>query len=263
MGISLTLIHSDYLQQYDDAENIDWSEISLRLTKAPKNTTQDFEYYIVSSSLFSSKIEGNTLDFNSFYRNRGKLNLSKSKEIDEIENLVKAYSFASQNDFSIENFLTTHHILSETLVEDFERGNYRKHQVGVYDSSTGRPLYMAVEAEYIKNEMDKLFADIEILTKSELSHREVLYFASMIHLWIAMIHPFADGNGRAARLAEKWFLSIKLGNIAWSINSEKYYWDNRIDYYKNIALGYNYYVLKWERCMPFLEMLPQTILEIK
>jgi len=28
----------------------------------------------------------------------------------------------------------------------------------------------------------------------------------MLHIWLAQIHPFTDGNGRAARLLEKWFL---------------------------------------------------------
>jgi hypothetical protein len=59
-------------------------------------------------------------------------------------------------------------------------------------------------------------------------------------------------------LLEKWFLVSKLGMSAWSINSEKYYWDNRPDYYQNIALGYNYYALYWDRCLPFLLMLPEA-----
>jgi Fic family protein len=83
----------------------------------------------------------------------------------------------------------------------------------------------------------------------------------MIHLWVAKIHPFMDGNGRSARLLEKWFLVATLGMSAWSINSEKYYWDNRPEYYQNIALGYNYYVLYWDRCLPFLLMLPEALKE--
>jgi Fic family protein len=97
--------------------------------------------------------------------------------------------------------------------------------------------------------------------KRELSYKEVFYYASMIHLWTAKIHPFMDGNGRSARLLEKWFLVSKLGLSAWSINSEKYYWDNRPDYYQNIALGYNYYALYWDRCLPFLLMLPEALKE--
>jgi Fic family protein len=33
----------------------------------------------------------------------------------------------------------------------------------------------------------------------------------LIHLRLAQIHPFRDGNGRAARLIEKWFVAEKLG----------------------------------------------------
>ncbi|MBL0098191.1 MAG: Fic family protein [Bacteroidetes bacterium] len=33
----------------------------------------------------------------------------------------------------------------------------------------------------------------------------------MIHLVFVKIHPLNDGNGRSARLIEKWFLAQKLG----------------------------------------------------
>jgi Fic family protein len=70
-----------------------------------------------------------------------------------------------------------------------------------------------------------------------------------------------DGNGRSARLLEKWFLASKLGKAAWSVNSEKYYWDHRPAYYQHIALGFNYYALHWERCIHFLLMLPTAMAE--
>ena len=84
----------------------------------------------------------------------------------------------------------------------------------------------------------------------------------MIHLWLAKIHPFGDGNGRAARLLEKWFLISKLGMSVWYLNSEKHYWDNRPAYYQNIALGFNYYALYWDKCLPFLLMLPDALEDI-
>lgn len=259
MGKHLKLISSEYLKEYSDKVNIDWFEVFNKLTSKTNFTLEDFEYYIISSSLYSSKIEGNTLDANSFFRNRDKKATPKKKEVQEIETLMEAYKFASENKLNRTNFLKSHNILSKTLLPLKERGVLRKEQVGVRDSKTLRPVYLAVEPQYLKDEFSKLFDDIDELLKRELSHKEIFYYASIIHIWVAKIHPFSDGNGRSARLIEKWFLVSKLGMAAWSINSEKYYWDNRPDYYQNIALGYNYYALHWERCISFLLMLPKAM----
>jgi Fic family protein len=259
MGKHLKLISPEYLNLYSDKLNTNWMEVFNKLKSKTAFTLEDFEYYIIASSLYSSKIEGNTLDVNSFFRNRNKKTSVKKKEVREIETLMQAYKFASENHLNRTNFLKSHAILSETLLPAKERGVLRKDQVGVRDSKTLRPVYLAVEPQYLKVEFSKLFDDIDTLIKRDLSHREVFYYASMIHIWLAKIHPFADGNGRSARLLEKWFLVSNLGLSAWSINSEKYYWDNRSEYYENIALGYNYYALHWDRCIPFLLMLPKAI----
>jgi Fic family protein len=261
MGKHLKFISSDYLETYTSECKTDWLGVFHKLRSKTGFTTEDFEYYLIASSLYSSKIEGNTLDANSFFQNRGNKSFPKKKEVQEIEDLVKAYRFASENNLNKTNFLKTHEILSKTLLPAKERGKIRKQQVGVRDSKTLRPVYLAVEPQFVNGELNKLFADISELTKRDLSSNEVFYYASMIHLWTAKIHPFGDGNGRCARLLEKWFLVSKLGMSAWSINSEKFYWDNRPAYYQNIALGYNYYSLYWERSIPFLLMLPVALKE--
>jgi Fic family protein len=73
------------------------------------------------------------------------------------------------------------------------------------------------------------------------------------------IHPFQDGNGRAGRLLEKWFLATHLGAKAWQIPAEQYYKENRPEYYRNIKLGENYYFLDYDQCVPFLTMLPRAL----
>lgn len=257
----LTLLSAEYLQEYSEKAEVDWAEVFSKIKEKTQFTIDDFEYYIISSSLYSSKIEGNTLDANSFFRNRGKKSSPKKKEVQEIETLMEAYKFASENNLNSPNFLKAHALLSKTLLPVKERGKLRNEQIGIRDSATLRPVYMAVEPQFLEAEFNKLFDDIDVLLQSELSPKQVFYYASMIHLWLAQIHPFGDGNGRSARLLEKWFLVSKLGMSAWSVNSEKYYWDNRPDYYKNIALGYNYYSLYWNRCIPFLMMLPKSMLQ--
>lgn len=259
MGKHLKFISSEYLETYSLECKVDWLGAFRNLPSRANFTSEDFEYYLIASSLYSSKIEGNTLDANSFFRNRGNKGFPKKKEVEEIEDLAKAYRFATGNEINKANFLKTHAILSPTLLQKNEQGKLRKRPVGVWDSKTLKPVYLAVESEFVDQEINKLFADISELINRKLTYKEVFYYASMIHLWLVMIHPFSDGNGRSARLLEKWFLASKFGTSGWSIISEQYYWDNRPDYYQNIALGYNYYALYWERCIPFLMMLPEAL----
>jgi Fic family protein len=120
-------------------------------------------------------------------------------------------------------------------------------------------VYLAIEPEFVKEAMSAFFVDLDILLKRDLTKSETIYFASLIHLIIAHIHPFRDGNGRAARLLEKWFLTKKLGDDFWKLSSEKYYKDHQQDYYNNINLGVNYYELNYDKCMPFLLMLPKSM----
>jgi len=209
MGKHIKFISSAYLDVYSSKCKIDWLEVFHKLRSKSSITIEDFEYYLIASSLYSSKIEGNTLDANSFFRNRGNKSFPKKKEVQEIEDLVKAYKFASENNLNKTNFLKVHEILSNTLLPVKLRGKVRKEQVGVRDSKTLKPVYLAVEPQFVNEELTKLFADISELLKRELSYKEVFYYASMIHLWTAKIHPFMDGNGRSARLLEKWFLVSK------------------------------------------------------
>jgi Fic family protein len=154
--------------------------------------------------------------------------------------------------------LEAHQILTQSILVKKERGKIRKVKVGV--RSEGRLIYMAVEPEYVAQELEKLFGDISILLKTKLTTTEVFYYASYIHLVFVNIHPFVDSNGRATRLLEKWFLARMLGENAWCITSEKNYWDHRSIYYKNLQIGVNYYEVHYEKSIPFLLMLPNSLI---
>lgn len=176
----------------------------------------------------------------------------------EIDDLIRAYNFAMKNKLSKTTLLEAHRMLSTTVLSlKSQRGKLRTQPVGIF--SSGKVEYMAVEPKFVKEEVGKLFFDIKELLMRDLSHTELFYYASFIHLLFEKIHPFMDGNGRAGRLLEKWFLSEKLGPHAWSIQSEKYYAKHREEYYQKIHIGYNYYTLKIEQCVPFLLMLPMSL----
>lgn len=259
MSKAHNLIDFQYFDEFIDRLPSNFHKNLASLPSNKEFTNKDFEFYLVASALFSSKIEGSSLDFNSFYRNRGKNKKMafKPKEVDEVEDLVSAYKFAVDNKLNEKNFLQAHKILSKHLLAPFARGKYRKITMGVWGSE-GR-VYQAVEFDLVQGLMEDLFEDIKYLLTLDLGEEEIFYHASMIHLWFVKIHPMSDGNGRSARLLQKWFLASKLGKRAWAINSEKYYWDHRPEYYQNVALGFDYYHLNWNRAMPFLLMLPYSL----
>ena len=229
------------IQQYDFSEN-----------------KGGFDYLTKSSAVFSSNIEGNSIDLNSYMNyelNKDKFKVGK--EIEEIEDLIEAYEFAQNNSLNEKNLLTCHKIFSETLLIKSKRGKYRIDQVGMFEKSG--LAYLAVEPELVEKEMEKLFQDIEELLSSKLTDSEVFYFASLIHLRFAHIHPFRDGNGRAARLLEKWFITENINRDFWKIPSEEYYKLNQAKYYETINLGVNFYELNYDKCVEFLEMLPNCL----
>jgi len=216
------------------------------------------DYLTKASAVYSSNIEGNSIDLNSYMNYElNKKKFKPGKELTEIKNLVAAYEYAQDNPLREENFLHCHEIFSETLLIKEKRGKYRSEPVGVYSKSG--LVYMAIEPEFVESEMDLFFQGVEELLKDELSEVEAFYFASILHLRLAHIHPFMDGNGRAARLLEKWFLTSKLGQKFWKIPSEEYYKNHQAEYYETINLGVNFYELDYDRCLLFLEMLPNSL----
>ena len=217
-----------------------------------------FDYLTKASAVYSSNIEGNSVDLNSFMNyemNREKF--GKEKEIEEIENLIEAYQFAQNNRLNEDNFLHCHKVSSKTLLIKSKRGAYRTESVGVFGKSG--LAYLAVEAEFVPVLMKEFFEDMNQLLTTKLSNEEVFYFASLIHLRFVHIHPFMDGNGRMARLLEKWFIAEKSGKRFWKIPSEKYYKDNQQTYYRTLNLGVNYYELNYEQCLDFLVLLPNCL----
>lgn len=217
-----------------------------------------FEYLTKSSAVYSSNIEGNSIDLNSFMNyEMNKDKFKSGREIEEIENLIEAYAFAQHNKLTEKNVLNCHKLFSNTLLIRSKRGKYRNEQVGVFGAAG--IAYMAVEPELVDKEMKIFFRDVDELLSSDLHEIEVFYFASLIHLRFAHIHPFRDGNGRAARLIEKWFITEKLGHDFWKIPSEEHYKKNQAKYYETIHLGVNFYELNYDRCVGFLEILPNCL----
>jgi len=218
-----------------------------------------FQFYKSVSSVYSSKIEGEDIDFDSYFKHRFmnvKFQADYTKKADD---LYSAYDFIDSNKLTLENVRKAHSILSSNLLPKDLQGFIRTNPMFVLNSND-QIEYVAASADSVKFELEKLFNDIELLQHKELNSYEIFYYDSLIHLVFVKIHPFQDGNGRTARLIEKWFLQEKLGEKANSIQLEKNYFQNLKAYYNNIKkLGLEYEELDYKRCLDFLLMTVGSI----
>jgi filamentation induced by cAMP protein fic len=252
----VNLITDSLLNSYKEAQKLTLHKHLNALERKAKRVPLDF--YTTTSAVYSSSIEGNFLDFDTFTKYKLSEIKAKGKSYNEIENLRLAYEFAQQNDLTEKNLLKAHKIATKHLIENKNyQGQYRN--VGVFVVKNGIPVFTGCPTEQLSTEMARLFEDITILLDKEQNLTDSFYYASMLHLCLVQIHPFADGNGRMARLLEKWFLAETIGGRAWLIPSEKLYHKRINQYYKNVHIGATYDTILYQNALPFLLMLPMAL----
>lgn len=231
---------------------------SFNELKEAEISTENFSFYTSVASVFSSKIEGENIELDSYIKHK-KFGVEFLPDYTrKIDDLYEAYSFAQHNNLNQKNISEAHKILSKNIVSPNWQGKFRTQNMYV-STPDGKIEYVAASPFEVENEMIKFYSDLELLLNSNLNFEETFYFASMIHLVFVKIHPWNDGNGRSARLLEKWFLAQKLGEKAWFLQSEKMYYQNHETYYKNIReLGLEYESLDYSKALSFLLMLPKS-----
>ncbi len=213
-----------------------------------------FNFYNAISSVYSSKIEGEAIELDSFFKHKF-LNIPFQQNYTEkADDLFSAYQFIFSHSLTYENVLQTHRLLAQHLLPPDQQGKIRTNMMYVINKDGGIE-YVAAAPGSIQMELSALFEDIEFLLSEPLNFKEVFYYAAYIHLAFVKIHPFQDGNGRTARLLEKWFLMEKLGKKAMAIQLEKNYYNKLENYYSNIKhVGIEYITLNFEKALNFLLM---------
>lgn len=223
-------------------------------------STDSFSFYTSVASVFSSKIEGEEIELDSYVKHKRFQIEFKPDYTKKIDDLYDAYSFAKSNILNADNISEIHKLLSKNIVDKRMQGKHRIQNMFI-TTDEGKIEYVATLPDEVDSEMNKLYDDIKVLIDKKLSFPEVFYFASFIHLIFLKIHPWNDGNGRSARLIEKWFLAEKLGDKAWFVQSEKFYYLNQKQYYNNLRnLGFDYENLDYNKAVPFVEMLYKSII---
>lgn len=259
MKIALSIISTDLLASYKEQVS-DSLQRDFDALKDAEASTATFSFYTSVSAMASSKIEGERMDIDSYVKHKMLHTEYQPDLTQKPDDLYNAYLFAQQHDLSKEHFLQAHAILTKHLLSASKQGAFRTGNMVVMEHNTGRIQYEAAPGQQAAPLFDKLWQDIDTLKATVLTHTEVFYFASYIHMAFVNIHPFEDGNGRAGRLLEKWFIAEKLGTKAWYLQSELYYYNHVNEYYKNLnRLGVFYEELDYSKALPFLLMLPASL----
>jgi Fic family protein len=218
-------------------------------------STADFSFYISVASVYSSKIEGESMELDSYIKHKKMGVLFQPDYAKKIDDLYEAYSWAQQNTCSLDNLNRAHAILSRNLLATPFQGKYRT-GLKYVTTPDGKIDYVAAAPEFVTPEMEKFGADLAMLCTANLSIEQAFFYASMLHLVLVKIHPYTDGNGRTARLLEKWFLAEKLGPNAWLLTNERSYYEHHAAYCTNLrSLGLEYETLDYSQALPFLKMV--------
>ena len=153
--------------------------------------------------------------------------IGPQKEIQEVKNAYNAYEMINSVDaYSIKDLLKVHSVMTFLTVN--ESGEFRKGNEGVFDEN-GNCIHICPPPEQVNDLMNQLFNWM----KKNKEDIHPLILSSIFHYEFVFIHPFADGNGRTARLWQNIILSSWKELFEYlPIESQIYKYQN--DYYKAI-----------------------------
>ncbi len=151
----------------------------------------------LKSSLFSARIEGNTLTLDEMIRRP-----SKDQRQVEIYNILKALNWLSERplkDLTAKDLLTLHAMVMKGIIDNQNQGKFRIDNSAIYNSA-GIAIYLPPPPRQINLLIQKLL----VYTNSS-KESFVPIKAALAHYIFEKIHPFLDGNGRVGRLV---FLAV-------------------------------------------------------
>ncbi|MFZ2410975.1 MAG: Fic family protein [Candidatus Methanoperedens sp.] len=174
---------------------------------------------LIKLHIYSSTVtEGNTASNEDVERiiNDLPTNLTP-KEIIEIKNTKEALDHIIEvykdTDLDIDLIKTTHQILMRGLIK--EAGMF-------FASPTKRIIGSKWKLPSTSKEIEYLMMSLVSYYHLNKNHIHPLILGSIFHFLFVSIHPFKDGNGRAARLIHS-FILLKSGYPIFAFNPEKKY----------------------------------------
>ena len=160
----------------------------------------------------------------------GKMVIGAQREIQEVKNAYEAYERLPEIDpYSIDDLKTLHGIMTKCVVE--ESGFFRTGEEGVFNGD--RCVFVAPPAKLVNELMENLF---DWMNRARGSVHPLI-LSAVFHYEFVFIHPFADGNGRMARLMHLWYLVQQGYSSALFVPLSEYVNKSRKGYYDAYTLA--------------------------
>lgn len=225
---------SQRLKELREARN------TLELSQAtPGLYVGDLRRHALARSVhYSTRIEGNTLSLSQVETLlRGGQVAAPSAQQREALNYYEAMEYAQSIAASPSPRLTedvlkaAHFIVTKSLPGDYNSGRYRSVQNFVINSASQRAIFRPPPPEQVPGLME------EYVRWLNSPHRDLhpYYRAGLAHLNLVAIHPFDDGNGRAARVIESLLLYLAGYRAQDLVSLEEYFGRDTQRYYRAIA----------------------------
>lgn len=174
----------------------------------------------LKSSLFSAKIEGNSLLLGEIE------NTSREKEKKEVFNILNAIKYIEELEVSKitkKQILVLHELVMKGLSGNI--GRFRKTPEAIFNES-GVAMEVFPSAMAITDLLNKLLKYLNSGTE-----RFILIKAFIGHLVFEKIHPFVDGNGRVGRLLINLILKSGSFDFVLVVPFEEYIEGHKEEYY--------------------------------
>lgn len=156
---------------------------------------------------------------------------ARDRDIQEIINyrLVLKYLDSVRKDPITEAvLLEIHRITTKKILPKEKSGKYRKVQVRVSDTRTGKASYLPPSAKEVRNLVREFLFWLNRVGSEEI---HPVIKAAITHYVIAAAHPFIDGNGRAARAVSTLVLFKEDYDIKKFFSIEEYFDRDSAGYY--------------------------------
>lgn len=189
---------------------------------------------LLKSSLYSAKIEGNQLSYESVVSGLNE----KTKAKLEVFNLLSAYKFIYSKKAPKKNSLSLikklHQITMRNLIAS--PGQFRR-EAGAIFNQAGFAIYLAPPPDEIIQRLDQL------IKRVHQAKDPTPIKAALLHFYFEKVHPFIDGNGRVGRLLTASIMNQGGFGFKGLVSIEEAINHQKDDYYDALSQTKNYKTL--------------------